>query len=282
MKRLHGVAVAMMAIAVMAVADDKAAAPATAPAAAPAAAVKEEKSPLSFAATLDVYSAYVWRGNVINDRPVWQPGATVSYATKDYGTVSGNVWQNWDMTDHNEHRTFGGLNESDYTLSYTKDVGPVGVEVGHIWYTFPKVNGADYGHSTEEFYGGLSYNNDIVTPFVKVYGDYNVAEGLYSTAGLRKSISLSDRLTVGGSASLGMGDDHYMKCYFPGEDSTELIDGNLSINASYALTDHISIGATLAWMSLLDSSVRDTVDDTDVYHSKTDLLWGGINLAASF
>jgi outer membrane scaffolding protein for murein synthesis (MipA/OmpV family) len=279
MKKLVMMAVAMVAVATTVSADGTNAAPVVAK--------EESKCPLSFAATLDIYSAYVWRGNVINDRPVWQPGATVSYATKDYGTLSANVWQNWDLTDRNNHRVAGGLNESDYTLSYTKDLGPIGVEIGHIWYTFPKLGGKNadgknyYAQGTEEVYGGLAYNNDYITPFIKVYGDYDAAKSLYGTFGLRKSVSVTDRLTVGSSASLGAGNAHYMEYYFA-DDDAELVDGNLSVNTSYALTDHISVGATLAWMSILDKSARHSVEDADWYFGKQDSLWGGLNLAASF
>lgn len=148
MKKLAMMAVAMIAVGSVARAQE----------AASAAAAEEEGCPLSFDATLDFYSAYVWRGNVINDEPVWQPGATISYSAGDYGTLSVNVWQNWNVTDNLDHKQFGGLDESDYTVSYAVDVGPCSLEVGHIWYTFPRANGPDYAHSTEEVYGGIAYN----------------------------------------------------------------------------------------------------------------------------
>jgi len=286
-------AVAMVAVATTLLAEDKvaatAAAPATAPAAVPATTEKSPDTGLAFATTLDFYSAYVWRGNVINDRPVWQPGATASYLTGDYGTLSANVWANFDATHRAGHTTAAGLNEIDYTLSYTKDVGPFSLEAGHIWYTFPKLGGKtaagedNYFASTREIYGGVAYNNDIVTPFAKMYGDYAEVNGLYATTGLRKSVSLTDQLTLGGEASIGSGNAHYMEYYFGGVDSG-IADGDLSVSLTYALTDHVSVGAKLAWMSVLDSDARDAINNSanGLYFGKTDTLWGGLNLAASF
>jgi hypothetical protein len=270
MKKLLFMAVLLVATACV-VSAEEAAKPA-----APAVAVKEESpdTGFSFGATLDLYSAYVWRGVVINDRPVWQPGATVSYATGDYGTFSANVWANFDVTDRTGHRTGGGLNEIDYTLSYAIDVGPVSLAAGHIWYTFPKASGQDYFSSTREVYATAQYNNDIVNPFVKVYYDYDLIEGFYGNAGLNKSVDITDRFSVGSEVSVGAGDDDYMAGYFAA-DNAGLADFNAAVFCSYALTDNLSVGARLAWMSVIDDDARDNAADTDI-------VWGGVNLAASF
>ena len=240
-------------------------------------AVKEEApdTGFSFSSTLDLYSAYVWRGCVVNDEPVWQPGATVSYDTGDYGVFSANVWANFDMTDQAGPTTAAGLSEIDYTASYAIDVGPMSLSAGHIWYTFPKAGGSDYYNSTREVYATAQYNNDIVNPFVKVYYDYALMEGFYGNVGLNKSVDVTDQLSVGSEVSLGAGDDDYM-AYF-GTDDAGLMDFNAAVFAAYSLTENISVGARLAWMSLVDSDAR----DNETYFDE-DLLWGGVNLSASF
>ena len=271
MKKLLFMAVVMVAAACVVSAQE------TSGTAAPAAAVAEESpdTGFSFAATMDIYSAYVWRGLVVNDRPVWQPGGTISYDTGDYGTFAVNVWANFDMTDRMGHTTGAGLNEVDYTASYAIDVGPCSLSVGHVWYTFPKVNGEDYYSSTREVYATAQYNNDIVNPFVKVYYDYEALEGFYGNAGLNKTVELNDRVSVGTEVSLGAGDGDYMSGYFATEDDAGVADFNAAVFASYALTDNVSVGARLAWLSVVDGEARDNVDDQE-------LLWGGVNLAASF
>lgn len=295
MKRLVMMAVALVAVATMTMAQN-AAAPAAAATPAPAPDVtKQEKSPVSLAATLDVYSAYVWRGQVLNDRPVWQPGATVSYNTGDYGTFAANAWANFDMTHRVGHTAAAGLNELDYTLSYTKDVGPVSLSVGHIWYTFPKLNGHitdgngnrqdNYGHSTREIYVTAAYNNDLVTPFVKVYHDYEFAEGFYGNAGLTKTVSVNDRISVGSEISLGAADSQYMRAYTQdAEKDQAFVDFNAALFTSYALTDNVSVGLRVAWMSLVDQDVRKSINNSGGQgnNGDTDTLWGGVNLAVNF
>ena len=267
MKKLLFMAVVMLTAACM-VSAQEAAKPA-----APAVAPKEETSKLAFAATLDVYSAYVWRGLVVNDRPVWQPGATVSYDTGDYGTLSGNAWGNFDMTDRNHNTKFGGINEIDYTANYALDVGPVSLSAGHIWYTFPSVTDSTYYESTREVYVTAQYNNDIVNPFAKAYYDYALMDGAYANFGLNKNVEVSDQLSVGAEVSLGVGSDGYMN--YLGTDSAGAMDFNAALFASYAISEHISVGPRLAWMSVVDGDARDSVDHED-------LLWGGVNLSASF
>lgn len=288
MKRLMTkLAVAIAAVAPVAMAQE---------AAAPAAAKEEAKCPVSFGATMDFYSAYVWRGIILNDRPVWQPGASASYDAGDYGTFSASVWANFNADNRIGHTAAAGLDELDYTLGYTKDVGPVTLEAGHIWYTFPRWNGgcdgdSQYGRSTEEFYLGAAYNNDIVTPYVRSYADYNIVKGFYNQIGLRKSVSLTDQLTLNGDASVGLADKNYLDQYGD-EIDPGFWDANLSVGLTYAVTDNISVGAKLAWMSLVNDDARDEINDlpgatidkagTDGNFGKPDTLWGGINLAVSF
>jgi len=271
MKRLLMMAVAMVAFASIVSADDKAAAAVAAPA-------PKEESPntgVTLAATLDLYSAYVWRGCVINDRPVWQPGATVSYATGDYGTLSAGAWSNFDATDRRGHTKFGGISELDYTATYAIDVGPVSLSAGHTWYTFPSVTGNTYGESTREVFVTAQYNTDIVNPFVRAYYDYVWIEGAYENIGFNKTIKVNDRVSVGSEVSVGIGSSNLMAGYYGSNGGPGLADFNASLFASYALTDHISVGPRIAWMSLIDDDARKSVDDQEI-------LWGGVNLAASF
>ena len=55
------------------------------------------------------------------------------------------------------------------------------------------------------------------------------------------------------------------------------MDVNAAVYASYAVTESMSVGARLAWVSLLDSDARDAEPYWD-----EDLLWGGINVAVTF
>lgn len=241
--------------------------------------VKEvETSPLSFEATADIYSAYVWRGLVLNKHVVLQPGATATFDLKEAGSLSASVWSDFNLAQNskhaaNTHRAFGGLDELDFTASYAIDIGDFSLGAGHIWYTFPKANGSDYGNSTEEVFLTLAYNNDVVTPFISVNYDYNLVEGYYANIGLSKQIDINDRLSAGCEISLGAGDDDYNEAYFGTSDG--LLDFNASVFLAYSVNENITVGAKLAWMSLVDDDARDNV-------AQSDILWGGLSLSAGF
>jgi len=240
-----------------------------------AAQVAESETGWGIEATADVFSAYVWRGCVYNDRPVFQPAVTLTYATADYGTFGAGLWGNFDLTKRNHQVACGGLNEIDYQLFYGIDVGDVSMEVGHYWYTFPRANGQDYWSSTREMYVYAAYNNDWVTPFACLAYDYVDYDGFYLNVGLNKEVALSDQLTLGAEISLGAGDDDYM-AYFETDDAG-FMDFNAAVYLDFALTDTVSVGGRIAWMSLIDSGAR----DTETYWDE-DILWGGLSVAASF
>lgn len=240
-------------------------------------AAEAEGFPLSFEATLDLYSDYMWRGIQVTDEPVYQPGGSMSYDMGDYGSLSAAVWANFDFTDTNGTTHGGGLNEVDYTASYAIDVADFTLEAGHIWYTFPQVNGTDWSSSTREVYGSVAYNNDIVTPSLAVYYDYAAIEGFYSSFALSKDFEIAEQVTAGVFASLGAGDADYNQGYGLTDDAA-VIDGNIGANVSYAINDIFSVGATVVFTSVVDSGIRDNVDATQ----DKDILWGGVNLAAAF
>ena len=58
-------------------------------------ATTDEASTLSASIDLPILSAYVWRGQVLNDEGVVQPSATISK-----GGFSLNYWQNFALTEH--------------------------------------------------------------------------------------------------------------------------------------------------------------------------------------
>jgi len=246
-----------------------------APAAAPEAVKEEAPFPLTVAATLDLYSAYIWHGMVVNDEPVIQPYAGLTYSFGDYGAVTADAWFNFDTTGNNGQRHVGGINEIDYTLSYAVTLGDFSLGAGHIWYTFPSVSSADYYPSTREIFVSAAYNNDIVVPFVKAFYDYARADGAYVNLGLRKEMTF-DKITAGAELSLN-GASHPFTEYWYGDGAESqywFTDAQALIYAKYAITDNFFVGARLGWVSTVDNELK------GVYH-EDNLLWGGINLGVS-
>lgn len=245
------------------------------------------KFPLSVSLESDLYSAYVWRGYVNNDRPVWEPSATVSLDLFGYGALNANIWQNYDLSGQNRtgHKTAMGLSEIDYTVSYSVDIKDVSLEAGHVWYTFPKANGPDYGHSTEEIYAKAAYNNDYVTPSIAIYRDYTSGDGYfgwYMPVGLGHEFALTEKLALGVDGSLGFADRDFMNSYYGDDQRVEggICDLAADVYLSYAVTDHLSVGAKLAWSSLLNGKARSNVDERLI--DDRDIVWGGITATLSF
>lgn len=245
-----------------------------APAATPETVAKEATCPVSVGATLDLYSAYVWHGMVANDEPVWQPDVALSYGLGDYGTIAADAWLNFDATDNNHQRLAGGINEIDYTLQYSVNVGDFSLGAGNIWYTFPSVSSDAYYPSTSELFVSAAYNNKIVTPFVKCYYEYTRVDGAFATMGLRREVELMDKLTAGAEVALEGATHTYTQYYFAAENNAWFTDGTAALYVKYNLTEHFYVGARLAWISVMDNELK------GVYH-EDNLLWGGINLGAT-
>lgn len=235
----------------------------------------------AFEASLDLKSAHVWRGYVANDRPVWQPSGTVSYDTVEFGKLGASVWANFDFSDRNRRLSKAGLGGIDYNLFYAVDVEDLELEIGHTWYTYRKVIVPRH-ESTREVYAKAAINNDIVKPFVGVHYDYAaVNKGWYLNAGLNKEVGINDQLAVGAESAIGWGDDDYMGYYF-NSGGSGFADLENSVYAKYALTDHVSVGARLAWMVLLDNDARDKSAYRTAGSWDKGIVYGGVNLSVEF
>ena len=241
---------------------------------------KTESGGLSVEASVDVLSDYIWRGTICNGNPVWQPSATIGYDAGDFGTVSANVWSSFDLTHKRgtatNSRRSCGAQEIDYTLAYANSLGPVGIEAGHIWYTFPNNNGS----SDQDLYATVSYENDIVTPSASAYWNYSDSAGtdisaVYFSFGLSHDFKPIEALTLTPKAEIGFGDH----AYTGSAGGTELTDQTLGFSASYAVTDWFSIGAQINYTWTPSHTLRHEGYMGDDKHQ---ILWGGVNATFSF
>jgi len=241
----------------------------------PAAEDKPEVSGFSAKAAVDVYSAYAWRGMILSDDPVWQPGADVAYDTGDFGELGLGVWASLGIPDNRQQNNLG-LAEVDYTGTWSKSFGPVACSLGYRLYAFEEAHDFDM----QELFATVAYENDIVTPTLAYYYDLDESDGSYVTLGLDRSFQVTDRVEVGAGLGLGMGSSAYNRYYFE-SDHTTVTDFNARLFGKYFLTDNVYIGATLGWSSLLDTTIRESQAVDEVYNRCEDLLWGGLNLGAS-
>ena len=177
--------------------------------------------PLEFGYTLDYFSKYIWRGQNLNDRSVFQPSAYLS----KYG-FTGTIWANQDWT--NANGDAGNVTEIDYALDYSNTVPCIeGLEwsAGLYHYTFPHTEFA----ATTEVYGGLTLTDVPFSPSFKVYRDVDEIKGTYYQFGVGHEIEKLARfseqcycgLQLG--ASVGYGNTAYNKGYFSEEIERKMV-----------------------------------------------------------
>jgi hypothetical protein len=209
-------------------------------------------------ATLEVnaLSAYVWRGQVLNDEAVLQPALTV---TK--GGFMVNAWGNYNLTDAATGDS-GEYSEIDLTVAYSRSLGPLSLGVGAIEYLFPHQtliasdgSGTAYP-GTREVYLSASCSCGPVTPALTVYYDYDEAESFYGLFALSYGKDLAESLKLGLSGSIGYAAADYNSFYF-GVDSAAFNDANLGASLTWSPCKSFSVVPAYQYTMLVDSDIED-------------------------
>jgi len=217
---------------------------------------------LGFEAEVDVVSAYVWRGLVINDEACIQPSLTVTT-----GDLSLNLWATWDLTDvegSSEHTRVDG------TLDYTTALGRHIVSAGLIGYLYRDDPGGGSADTAELFAG---YALDVVLlPSLSLYYDIE-KEGVYVSVAAAHSFELiDDRMALDLNLSLGVGDEHYnndavgvfvadggVVDYSPSESA--LVDFTARVTLPIYVGERWLVTPGLKYATLLDSDIRDAIKE---------------------
>lgn len=229
---------------------------------------EEAATPATATADLVGLSAYVWRGQVLNDEAVLQPSFTLG---KSGFTI--NTWGNMNLTDAVTEDA-PDFSELDLTLSYAKTVGNVGLGAGFIEYTFPNTAVA----GTRELYASLALPNLVVVPTLAVYYDFDEADGVYGNFSLGYSRSLCNKTTLGLFASLGMATADYNMFYF-GVDEDALNDVNVGASVSFAVTKSLTIVPAVQYTALPDGDIE---DGAATLYKDTDGVIGSVKASYTF
>jgi hypothetical protein len=230
--------------------------------------------------TSDFNSKYVWRGQLLNDDFVFQPGATVTYKGFSF-----NAWGNMGLTEYNKGLGYdsGEFTEWDFTLSYSGKFSPegkLGYNIGMIHYQFP----SSYLDTTELFWG-LTYDT-FLNPTVTVYHDIDEAGGgIYANFAVSHTVEkvikvtekISADLVLG--ASLGWGNTEYNEWYW-GTQSADSRLNDLVFKAAlpFALPGDWSVTPSISFVTLADGNIR----DSDMYSKSSDYFIAGVSISKSF
>jgi hypothetical protein len=228
---------------------------------------------VDFEVTADFFSKYIWRGQNLDDDPVFQSGISASYK----GLIA-SVWGNLELTNINGNS--GDFSEVDYSLGYSGTMpGMEGVDysVGISYYDFPGTRTKD----TTELYWGLNFDLPL-TPSIMVYHDVDEAEGTYISFAVAHSIEkiaeLGPDTPIGMEigASLGWGSGSYNKYYW-GTDQSKLND--LAFSVSFPIEiGGLTVAPGLNYVTLLSDDIR----ATDTYGTDSDFFFAGVSLSKSF
>ncbi len=254
-----------------------------------------DESPLSVGLSVDILSDYVLRGYIFNDNPVWQPSATVSYETEDFGGIYANLWSSFDLTRKRGYESAGrracGLQEIDYTLAYFVNLFGFDFEAGHMWYTYPNGNGS----SERELFASVAYENPFVTPKFAAYWLYGGCGGddrssAYYNFSLEREFEIGDTFTLTPYASLGFGGNAWCQYVTGAEDAfgneksydMELTDQTVGLKAAHQVTDYLSIGAQINYTWIPSKTLRRDGYMGGAGDGKDQLCWGGVNVTLAF
>ncbi len=205
---------------------------------------------------VDVSNRYVWRGLILTDDPVLQPSMTVSR-----GGLSLNVWANTDLTDVNG--TPGEINELDYTVDYSFEVGGVPISLGGIQYTFPNT-GVD---PTTELYVYFGFDCPF-SPGLALYYDVDEVGGLYGNFSLSRSIPLNRVLEreseIEFSVGLGYATSGWNEGYY-GVSESGFVDFTAGVGFTVEADEGVSLGVNAGYSSVIDGDLRRSVADNDAF-----------------
>lgn len=275
--------------------------------------IEEESDALfEFGFDADVYTAYVFRNQVYNDRPVAQPCVWGDFIGLDPFYFGFYIWQNYDLTNRRREEMRGEWNETDYNIhvgatvwSNEDETMSLTLEAGHEWFVnnVKSEYSKDYASSCE-IYVKAEFETPFVTPYGQISHAYRYLDGTHYELGLKRDFTLMEEMPLGESLTLGIdwnvnfGSGKYLD-YIYGvgrgyiEDEDDFERGNkdgiggttLKFVLTWQLCDCFSVGGVLAYTSLLNESIRENYRDSGWYwgsHYDDDCVWGGVQAKLSF
>ena len=217
---------------------------------------------------LSLQSAYIWRGMVLNDRPVFQPSLTLSQ-----GGLTASVWSNVNLT--GDHGYEDEVGEIDYWVAYTLAGSNVDWTVTWYDYTFPRTSGV----STQEVWLNATWKTLPFAPSLTAVRDVNAVKGWYylltgsQPLGVLRS-KASDGLLL--TLNVGHGNDRYTRNYFAQLERSGVTDWGVRLDCPVKLgpgTLKLGVGYT-------DFTDRDVF--TPGFEGKRANLAGGADYSIAF
>lgn len=238
----------------------------------------EEDKPTA-SADLGVFSKYVWRGyELSDDSVVVQPSITIAY--KDF---SMNLWGNLDTNFENSAPVDDQAewNETDLTLSYDTNIGPISLGVGYIYYA---LDGID---DSQELY--ISAGLDVFTsPTLTVYREIAYLPGWYLNFSVSHAFGLPHEIVLDLEGSAGYhhsDDDGFVEVDDALNPATKKYqnfhNGSLSVSLTVPFSQYFTFSPLIAYSFPLSDKADDLITATSLSND-ADFFYGGFALSVSF
>lgn len=204
--------------------------------------------------TLDLNSAYVWRGITLNDGWVAQPSLNLEGLHIGPVPISLNVWSNFNHGDFDGTLKKDSFSEVDLTLS--AELG-AGFSVGFIQYIFMNTPPSEEDEPPSPGTGELSLSWtgpwEAITPTATLYYDVEEVDGAFFSVALSHSFELSEKTLLDLAVECGAASDAFAEYYTGSEGG--LYHYAASLKLAYQATERFGLGLSVGYTDHFKESV---------------------------
>jgi len=214
------------------------------------------------------------------DSIVIQPSMTVSYSG-----FSANLWGNLDTepyTTSHEEDDSSNWNETDWTLSYGRQFGPVGAELGYIYYALEDAD------DSQEFFLSVGLDT-LLAPTLTVYKEFDHYPHWYILFDISHAFEITDTvfLELSASASYLKSDD---KGAYPeinngeatDDEFSNFHDGTIAASLRISVSEYITVTPTIAYTFALSGDASDQMEWFSQKGDDDSFVYGGMTLSFAF
>ena len=237
------------------------------------AAADSDKNPVGVYAGTELKSGYLSNGYLFADDPVLQSFAGITAYGFDL-----NIWNSWNLDKTGDYANPDASNEIDYELDYCYSYGDFDFKVGVASWVYPNTDESFDDWVAKAF---ITYNGFIVTPEINARFGLDGQQGCYGQFKLSKSFDVAEGLTFDVYGLTAYASKSYRKG--KGVDDDGFVDAEFGASLGYGLTDNFSVSAGVVYSIVVDSDLRDAIDEGTGFQADGDkdhfIFYGGISAA---